>query len=102
MEPGQPSIPTVSDITADSMTLSWHPPSEDGGSPIISYTIEKREKFGKWVKANRQPVTDTTFTLSGLTEGTEYEFRVCAENKAGPGKFSDATMPKLAKNPYGE
>ena len=102
VEPGQPSIPTVSDITADSMTLSWHPPSDDGGSPVISYTIEKREKFGKWVKANRQPVTDTTFTLSGLTEGTEYEFRVCAENKAGPGKFSDATMPKLAKNPYGE
>ncbi len=102
VEPGAPSTPLVADITANSMTLSWQPPSDDGGSPVISYTIEKREKYGKWVKANWQPVTDTTFTIGDLIEGQEYEFRVCAENKAGPGKFSEATVPHKAKNPYGK
>ena len=102
VEPGAPDVPLVADITANSMTLSWTAPSDDGGSPVISYTIEKREKYGKWLKANRQPVTDTTITLQDLAEGMEYEFRVCAENKAGPGKFSEATVPKIAKNPYGK
>ena len=46
--PGAPGIPEVSDILADSMTVSWTPPTNDGGSPITGYTVEKRES-GKYI-----------------------------------------------------
>ena len=84
------------------MTLHWSPPSSDGGSPITGYTIERRDTSKmSWSVANRVPITDTTFNVPNLREGSEYEFRVVAENKAGTGKPSMASQPKLAKAPYG-
>ena len=98
--PESPSKPTISDVTARSMTLSWTPPEEDGGAKIKSYIIEKKEPFSsKWTAVGS--TDDTSFTVTGLKEGTEYEFRVAAENKAGMGKFSPATPPTIAKEPYG-
>ena len=99
--PEAPSKPTISDVRAHSMTLSWKPPTEDGGAQIKGYIIEKKEPFS----TKSTPVgksEDTSFTATGLKEGTEYEFRVAAENKAGVGTFSPATQPTLAKEPYGK
>lgn len=83
------------------MTLSWNPPEEDGGARIKGYIIQKKEPFSsKWTAVGS--TDDTSFTVTGLKEGTEYEFRVAAENKAGTGKFSPATSPTVAKEPYGK
>jgi len=43
-------------------------------------------------------VTETKYEVKGLQKGAEYEFRVTAENKMGPGQPSDPS--KMAK--YGE
>ncbi len=102
VEPGQPGTPVTSDVTATSCTLNWTPPTDDGGSPITGYTIEKRDRFSpRWTKVNAVPVEETTFKVPGLNEGSEYEFRVIAENKAGLGKPSEASTPIVAKPPYG-
>ncbi|XP_038047568.1 titin-like [Patiria miniata] len=99
--PGAPDAPTLTDITSITMTLTWSPPHDDGGSPITGYTIEKRDKYTtKWTKVNRYSVTETTLKVTELREGTEYEFRVAAENKAGVGKFSEPSQKKVAKQPY--
>nr|XP_006823014.1 PREDICTED: titin-like [Saccoglossus kowalevskii] len=99
--PGPPGKPTVSEIDATSMKLNWSPPDEDGGSPITGYTVEMKEQFGfRWSKVNKISVTDTSYKVEGLKEGNEYEFRVCAENKAGVGKPSDSSGVKKAKPPY--
>ena len=45
---------------------------------------------------------DTAYTVTGLKDGTEYEFRVAAENKAGLGKYSEVTEAVMAKEPYGK
>ena len=99
--PGVPTSPTVTDVTGNSMTLSWSPPSSDGGSPITGYIIEKQEPFStRWTQVDK--FTGTSGTIGGLREGNEYQFRVIAINKAGNGKPSSASKPTVAKPPYGE
>lgn len=74
----------ISDITKNSISLAWQKPNYDGGSPITGYIIEKREGISaKWSKANLTNVTDTRFTVTGLTQDETYEFRVMAKNAVG-------------------
>ena len=85
------------------ITISWSPPESDGGSPITGYTIEKKETSStRWAKANRDTVSETTFTIKDLIEGKKYEFRVAAINKAGTGPFSEPSEPRITKPPYGK
>lgn len=82
--------------------MSWEKPVNDGGSPIIGYSIERKERNSLlWVKANETLVRQTEYCCSGLIEGLEYTFRVCAVNKAGQGKPSKATEIITARNPVG-
>ena len=46
-------------------------------------------------------MTEATFSVGGLQEGSEYEFRVTAENKAGLGQPSETSAKIVAKHPYG-
>ena len=96
--PGKPNAPDIPNSTETSATLKWHPPESDGGSPITSYVIEYRVENGlKWVRGNPDAVTDTTFTIKGLSKGTTYEFRVAAENIAGTGPASEPSKPTKAE-----
>ncbi|CAH1785276.1 unnamed protein product [Owenia fusiformis] len=89
--PGAPGKPECKGTTPDSISLRWDPPRSDGGSPITGYVVEKREKGDKrgWTKATVSPILDPEITVPNLIEGHEYEFRVAAVNKAGPGDWSD-------------
>lgn len=82
------------------MTVSWKAPVDDGRATILGYLLEKREASElNWSKVNRKPAIDRTLKAGGLTEGSEYEFRVIAMNKAGLGKPSDASNAALAVDP---
>ncbi len=67
----------------------------DGGAPITNYIVEMRRVGDvKWKPANKGEITpDTKYTVKGLKDGDEYEFRVTAENKAGPGAPSAPSKP---------
>ena len=98
--PGSPKSLEVSHIKKDSMVLTWEAPSEDGGSPITGYIIEKHDKEGvRWIRCNRQTVTDVTFKVTGLLESHNYEFRVAAENSVGVGEPSPPTVLYKALDP---
>ncbi|XP_061166987.1 twitchin-like isoform X9 [Saccostrea echinata] len=98
--PGAPGTPKCSAYTPDSITLEWSPPLKDGGNPIKGYQVEKREVGEKkWTKANFADVLDNEFTVKGLTEGKEYEFRVAAINNAGLGDFAETSDAIKAQQP---
>ncbi|XP_062402492.1 immunoglobulin superfamily member 22-like [Sardina pilchardus] len=98
--PGMASQPQVADVTKEAVTVTWAPPSQDGGAAVLGYMLERRKKGGSmWIPVNKELIQDTKCTADGLTEGTEYEFRVTAVNRAGTGTPSIATNPVLAKDP---
>uniref|UniRef100_A0A3Q0QVV1 Titin n=1 Tax=Amphilophus citrinellus TaxID=61819 RepID=A0A3Q0QVV1_AMPCI len=96
MPPSPPGKPQSSDISEDAVTLGWTMPLSDGGSQISGYIIERRHKGGKWIRVNKTPCKDLRYRVLGLFEGSEYEFRVFAENIAGysgPSPISDSCKP---------
>lgn len=100
-EPGAPERPEVEDWTQEKADLTWTPPASDGGAPIEKYIIEKKEKFSSmWSKAGE--TEKTSFTVKGLKDGAEYEFRVIAVNKAGPGQPSEPSQSIVAKDRFGK
>lgn len=49
-----------------------------------------------WTRVNRALLNSLEVKVTGLMEGLTYIFRVCAENLAGPGPFSDPTDRTVA------
>ena len=99
--PSKPKSLEMSDLTSTSVTLSWDRPDFDGGSPVTGYYIERRQAYSsRYTRINKNPITDTRYTVKNLVEDEEYEFRVVAENAAGTGKPSDTTGSFVAKDPY--
>uniref|UniRef100_A0A3Q2NR96 Roundabout, axon guidance receptor, homolog 2 (Drosophila) n=1 Tax=Fundulus heteroclitus TaxID=8078 RepID=A0A3Q2NR96_FUNHE len=90
--PGPPSKPQVTDVTKNSVSLSWQP-GMTGASPVSSFVIEA---FSQSVSNSWQTVADhvktTQFTIKGLRPNTIYLFMVRAVNSQGlsdPSPMSD-------------
>lgn len=96
--PDAPGRPEPMSTSEDAILLTWTRPFSDGGSPIQGYYLEKREVGGDWEKVSYGTIPDTKFKVTGLTPKKEYEFRVCAVNAAGNGKYSENSMPIAASN----
>lgn len=84
------------------MTVNWEEPEDDGGSPISGFWLERKETTGKrWTRVTRDPIRPMgmgeSFVVSGLIEGSQYQFRVTAINAAGPGLTSPPTDPVFAR-----
>lgn len=96
--PEAPGKPQAKDWDRHHVDLKWTAPKSDGGSPITSYIIEKKEQNGtKWVKAMDVTGNKCEARVTGLTENNTYQFRVRAVNKAGQSKPSDASDNVTAK-----
>lgn len=82
---------------ADRIGLAWNPPTDDGGSKITNYVIEKREDNRKsWVHVSNDP-KECAYVVTRLTENHEYEFRIMAQNKFGVGPPL-VSEPEKARN----
>jgi hypothetical protein len=68
--------------------LSWTAPSYYGDSPIFDYVVQYGTQQGSWNTFSHPESTNTSITVSGLTNGQTYYFQVAAVNSTGTGPFS--------------
>lgn len=80
--PNAPTIGTATAVSATAVSVTFTAPANVGGSPITSYVVQSNPG-GISVVGSSSPIT-----VSGLTEGTAYTFRVTALNSYGPSPAS--------------
>ena len=84
--PAAPGSPTnvVASIANQSAEVSWLPPANDGGLPVLDYKVT-------W--ANGTKVCNASpCTITGLVNGTSYAFQVVARNEIGDSAVSDSSQ----------
>ena len=101
--PGQPSAPVVEGVRKETCKLSWTPPEDDGGSPIIGYFVERcPTTSARWLRIAREPVEVCSYDVTELVEDTEYKFRIVAVNIIGESEPGPESQPVTAKDPWGK
>ncbi|HEY2055841.1 MAG TPA: DUF4082 domain-containing protein [Solirubrobacterales bacterium] len=93
--PGAPTGVTAAGKTSGAL-LSWTAPTSNGGSAITGYKITPFIGSSAQTPINTGTTT-TSATVSGLTNGVTYTFRVAAINALGTGAES---APSAAVTPY--
>ena len=92
---GAPDVPTsVAGTAGDTaVALAWTAPASVGQSAITDYTIQYAlaSEPTTWIDYSDGISTATSATVTGLTDGTAYIFRVSAVNAVGAGSPSAAS-----------
>lgn len=87
-------------ISRNNAELKWTAPERDGGSPITNYIVEKRDVRRKGWQAVDTTVKELKYTVTPLTDGSLYVFRVAAENAVGPSEYCELVDSVLAKDTF--
>lgn len=100
--PSAPSSPTLTSAvgTNGSATLTWSASQSNGGSPITGYNVFVGGTSGSesTTPVNSSPLSATSYSVSGLTNGSTYYFTVSALNAIGASASSNelAATPQIA------
>ena len=87
----------------DFVSMTWRAPKSDGGSMITGYVIECREgSRTTWTRVGTTSSETLRYKATRLTEGSEYTFRVAAENSIGVGEFATTDKAVKADVPFGQ
>lgn len=86
---GPPGAPTLTSVKGakSSAVVTWTAPTSTGGSAITGYIVTP-VRDGVTQSAITFNDTATTHTISGLTNGRSYRFKVAAKNAPGVGTAS--------------
>ena len=94
--PGRPGTPAVTVAGDLSLQVSWAAPTETTGTPIGDYRVEVSvdgNGFGPVTAGGCASPSASPCTMTGLTAGSSYEFRVSAVNAVGTGTVSAGSTP---------
>lgn len=95
----------TSEVAGDSVTLTWQPPEQDGGSPIKAYLLEKADATRKSFVAlgEIKVVEDQALELKvdKLKDGEQLLFRVAAVNEVGQGDWTVTKEAVVVKSKLG-
>ena len=88
-----------SNMSRETVDISWHHPKNNGGSAIQSYFIEKKDlKENIWIKIARIDPDIRVLKIFNLVEGNSYIFRVSAENVHGKSLPLESDKFKPSRN----
>jgi Fibronectin type III domain len=90
---GVPSAPRMLAAAPTNLSgqihLTWFAPLTNGGSSITDYVIQRSPNgTSSWTTVSDGVSTATAYTVTGLTNGIRYYFRIFARNAAGNGAAS--------------
>ena len=99
--PSPPDITSVDGVT-DPVTVSWDAPEHVGESPVTGYDL-------RWIRSDASDKADTSWTVTsdvwssgtlentvtGLTEGVDYDFGVRAVTAEGNGGWSSTVTGSI-------
>jgi hypothetical protein len=91
-----PAVPlNVVAVAGDKLArLTWEKPVTDGGLPITDYVVEYRSTADvAWTTFADGTSTATAATVTGLTNGVTYVFRITARSSFGTGSPSAVSSP---------
>ncbi len=94
-----PGAPTAFSATPSNaqVALLWSAPASDGGAAITDYVVEyKLSSDSSWTTFSDGVSASTGATVTSLSNGSVYDFRVSAVNSAGQGTASDV----VSSTPY--
>jgi len=94
--PQPPTGLSATAVSSSQINLSWNTPSNNGGSAITGYMIERSQDNGNtWgTIASNTGSASTTYSDTGLGASTTYTYRVSAINSVGtsmPSNIASAT-----------
>ena len=90
--PDAPGSLSVSVNDTGRLDVSWGAPESNGGSSVTGYRVQWKEAPDSWdtpADVSETTVTGTGHTVTGLTDGVEYTFRVFAVNTVGDSSATD-------------
>ena len=93
--PGAPQSLVVQPSATGQLTASWQAPASDGGAEITGYTVQWKVATSSWDTAedvSSAATTETSFTITSLSLGTEYSVRVITANSVGDGEASEEVI----------
>ena len=88
--PGAPTIGTATAGNAQA-SVTFTPPASNGGSTITGYTVTATDSTTPANGGQTGTGTSSPITVSGLTNGDSYTFKVTATNVIGTGPSSAAS-----------
>jgi len=99
--PSSPTNLSAKPVSSSQINLSWTAPTNNGGSPITGYTIERSADGGtNWSSlVPNTGSTATTYSDTGLASNTSYTYRISAINSVGtssPSSTASATTSSTA------
>lgn len=86
-----PGIPTSGGATSNAnaqSVLSWTAPAVNGGASITDYVVQYSTDNANWTTFADGVTATTGATVTSLSNGTLYYFRVAAVNARGTGAYS--------------
>ena len=96
--PGAPQGLMVTEVTSDSIMMSWNAPAADGGARVTSYEISWVDPISGGISGMRT-TTGMSYTITGLAPVTLYNITVAARNRVGLGAVEDLSTRTTAAAP---
>ena len=90
--PTPPDPPAITGLTTGpgQVSVAFSAPADQGTAPITSYLVAASATAGTFDSATG---TSSPITVTGLTNGQQYQFRMTATNAAGTSEASALSNP---------